>query len=195
MEVSIEWAQASGMKGTLFGEGCERRIFYPNSQNVHLEACLSKQRPSDPLASLGLMPSSPYKELISTASVRMIIERGKSESSVDQRMRTTGAEVPFKRCSGTTSLSSGRFPSPTRYGSSKIQQLTGDLCSPVFLEECSSRMRNVGALIRFNGKDQSMTTLLEQMRVVERATIAEATRLRRQADPNALIRRFLRRSG
>lgn len=204
-----EWTQVSSMKGLLFGEDCERRIFYPTSQNVHLEAYMSRQRSSDPLASLGLMPSSPYKELKSIASVRTMIERDKSESlskcrdqqgSTDQRMQTTGAQVPSERCTGT-SLSSGRFPSPPKYNISKQQLKGADLCSPVRLEECGSaarnrtRMRNVDELIGCDGKDQSITTLLERMRGVERATIAEATRLRREADPSALIRRFLRRSG
>lgn len=179
----------------LFGEDCERRIFYPNSQNAHLEGYLSRHRSSDPLASLGLMPSSPYKELKTTASVRTMIERDKSERSVHQRMRRTGVEIPFERFPGTTSSSSGQFPSPTRHNSSKIQQLTGDLCSPVRLEDCGSRMPNFDALIRFNEKGQSMTTLHDRMRGVERAKIVEAIRLRHQADPNALIRRFLRRSG
>lgn len=41
----------------------------------------------------------------------------------------------------------------------------------------------------------SVATLLRRIRADERATIREATRLRREADPGALIRRFLRSSG
>lgn len=241
---------AHGGDGIIFGDNCERRVFFPtNHGSARISAIdedcgvLSAATP-DPLLALRLLAPSPY-DVLKRAALLELNETSRGGRLNSPGQQTQGAthdwvdhpdaEVCGSKINSNASSPKQRrrqlrqnepetktvhgggahdnntgVPPPSRESSSHRRATLAEIYSPHCLQRSTSsrvdRERrdacdttadaiNSTSSHRGNDEDRSVAVLLDTLRADEARTIREATRLRREADPSLLIRRFLRNSG
>lgn len=204
----------SGDDGILFGESCERRVFFPGSSKqvaASIDANDALHITSkDPLRALGLLSPSPYVVLkrsapVSAAQGGDTVKRSRTpnqphrfpkQGSADtvRVIRSTSPQQPSR-----TTQRCGESP-PHDCGA--LEAIYGGKHSPQRIQRHGVfRDRRRGTNETGNPpfdsfrQDQSVAMIYHKTWPDEAATRREATRLRREADPSILIKRFLRSFG
>lgn len=247
-----ELAHSSSSDGILFGDNCERRVFFPtNYSSAGISAIgeycgvLSAATP-DPLSALRLLAPSPYDVLKRAALLELNqASRGRRLKFPEQQPQQ-GATQDFanhpdaevfgskinnnpvspkrRRCrqrrqnepetrtvhGGGAHDNNTGIPPPLQESSPHRRATVAEIYSPHCLQRstssrvdrerrdaCNTTADAINSTFSHHGHDEdwSVAVLLDTLRADEARTIREATRLRREADPSLLIRRFLRNSG
>lgn len=158
-----EGVRESDDDGVLFGGSCERRIFFPGS-NEHTKAAgdvrgAQQRAPAtDPLYALSLFPSSPYIALRENVPVpgnaaqeERTSNRARRSKSPKKQLAATdalgrGACAPLEQpwtTAAATSCRGKRFPSPTamtRHDPSQVASYK-EIYSPQKLQRCRGRFK------------------------------------------------------
>lgn len=120
--------------------------------------------------------------------------RNNNNTRIRPRSRESASSPHNKTTSGGTALRVAEIYSPhwhhQRSSSGVYPQRRDIACNYTTAEASASSYHHRGC-----DEDQSVVALLDTLRAGEARIIREATRLRREADPSVLIRRFLRSSG
>lgn len=213
-----EGAREGDDDGILFGDSCERRVFFPGSgkHNTAVAGDVhgSQQRApaTDPLCALGLFPSSPYGLLRQNAPApdnaaqpECINKKARRSKSPKHEARAIdvgrGAYAPLEQLWTTAAATAYRGK---RCSSPAPMESYEEIYSPQKLQRCRGRLKPVAdgnqespaySAAGESFDDESAMFLLQKIRAGERATVEEAARLRCEADASVMIRRFWRRSG
>lgn len=214
----------NGVDGVLFGETCERLVYFPGSNNHCAAAAVDahgalRVAPTDPLSALGLFPVSPYGDLKRSAWVPVAKEDGarrRSKSSDKPRQRSpqkpratstngtpgTTTTAVSQQQQSTTTTTHKKNPSPSRDKDAREKIYEDIFSAPQRAQHEGGtsrrrRRRSDGLDPRqhYCLEEQSAAVLLQRIRADEAATLKEAVRLQREANPSLLLRRFLRCSG
>lgn len=198
-----------GDDGIIFGANCERRVFFPTSNNLNhaealdVDAALVRAASTGPLSALGLIPASPYIVLKRSASVPEKSQgRGAVSPCRQQQSPTQQRAITVSQQQQSASTTREHVANNPPRDDGTLRPAFEHIYSPQRLPRAGTsrrrRRRDNGKenpICDVLGKDHAAPFLLQRMREDEMATMREAAKLRREADPGALIRRFLRCSG
>lgn len=207
--------------GVLFGDSCDRRVFFPNSnENSKAKVLEADQslyaRSTYPLVALGLLPPSPYVDLKRVAlHVPAVVDQPdvhrtkfpthqkQSHRSSTPRARRDGADQvapkqEHRQSTEATHLRRKSLPNDVRgtnemayehvYSREQILHVQPSCRS-------SRRSQHNSRACASKERHQAAKKFQSKSGTDETASIREVTRLRREADPSILLRRFLRVSG
>ena len=207
--------------GVLFGSSCDRRVFFASSNKhtpvVAADVLSARQRlpTKDPLHALGLFPLSPYA-ILRKNTTNVVVAAGQHNDS-SATVRGPRSKSPTRQPSPPSAVTGALWDVCTppekaiggkHYASlapKRYQETACEIYSPQRLQRYRGRRRrNVDATPRSvtcleheNSLREGDSTdfFLEKIRTVEKATSEEVARLRCEADPSVMIRRFWRYSG